>query len=158
VVDRYSDVRGSVATILHEKGAPAPRVIFDAVSQDDTLGAALDILAPGGQIATILPIVDKEKYKDTGKHVFGILRSEYLARHRDEAVQIFSKLSEWFESGALKVGPICSMHEIILLTLAHVQPNRVEVLPDGLKGIVDGLKRWEGKSVSGVKLIGRPQE
>jgi hypothetical protein len=38
------------------------------------------------------------------------------------------------------------------------QPNRVEVLPGGLGGIVDGLERLGNKQVSGVKLIVRPQE
>ncbi|KAF7297036.1 GroES-like protein [Mycena indigotica] len=37
--------------------------------------------------------------------------------------------------------------------------NRTEVLPDGLHGVNAGLTRWfSGAGVSGVKLIGRPQE
>lgn len=38
------------------------------------------------------------------------------------------------------------------------QPNRVEILPDGLNGIVDGLARLRAEKVSGIKLIAHPQE
>ena len=37
------------------------------------------------------------------------------------------------------------------------QPNPVEVLPNGLLGIPDGLQRFK-QGVSNVKLIVRPQE
>ena len=40
----------------------------------------------------------------------------------------------------------------------HLKPNNVEVLPDGLAGIPDGLRRLELDQVSGVKLVARPQE
>ena len=38
------------------------------------------------------------------------------------------------------------------------QPNRVEILPGGLNGIVDGLERLRHNQVSGVKLVAHPQE
>ncbi|KAF7317588.1 GroES-like protein [Mycena kentingensis (nom. inval.)] len=48
-----------------------------------------------------------------------------------------------------------------LMEAGEIKPNRVEVLPGGLEGIVKGLDRWfiagEG-GVSGVKLVGHPQE
>ncbi len=39
-----------------------------------------------------------------------------------------------------------------------LQPNRVEVLPNGLAGIIDGLERMKKDQVSGTKLVARPQE
>lgn len=39
-----------------------------------------------------------------------------------------------------------------------MQPNRVEVLPNGLEGIVDGLERLRNNQVSGTKLVAHPQE
>lgn len=39
-----------------------------------------------------------------------------------------------------------------------VQPNKVEVLPNGLAGIPDGLNRLKDNKVSGTKLIAHPQE
>ena len=38
------------------------------------------------------------------------------------------------------------------------QPNRTEVLPGGLEGVVAGLERLRNKQVSGVKLVVLPQE
>ena len=38
------------------------------------------------------------------------------------------------------------------------QPNKVEVLPNGLAGIPDGLERLKQDKVSGRKLVARPQE
>ena len=38
------------------------------------------------------------------------------------------------------------------------QPNRVEISPGGLNGIVDGLERLRHNQVSGVKLVAHPQE
>ena len=40
----------------------------------------------------------------------------------------------------------------------NVKPNRVQVLPNGLAGITDGLKMFVELKVSGEKLIVRPQE
>ncbi len=38
------------------------------------------------------------------------------------------------------------------------QPNRVELLPNGLAGIPAGLKKMERGEVSGVKLVVKPFE
>lgn len=46
------------------------------------------------------------------------------------------------------------MHANKLVT----QPNRVQILPNGLAGIPDGLELQKQDKVSGVKLIARPQE
>ena len=40
----------------------------------------------------------------------------------------------------------------------RVQPNRFEVLPNGLAGIPDGLARLEADQVSRLKLVAHPQE
>lgn len=40
----------------------------------------------------------------------------------------------------------------------RMQPNPVEVLPNGLAGVNDGIERMKAKTVSGTKLIVRPQE
>ncbi|ETW83489.1 quinone oxidoreductase 19 [Heterobasidion irregulare TC 32-1] len=44
-----------------------------------------------------------------------------------------------------------------LLEEEAIKPNNMDVLPDGLAGIPDGLKRLLG-GVSGVKLVAHPQE
>ncbi|THU85544.1 GroES-like protein [Dendrothele bispora CBS 962.96] len=45
-----------------------------------------------------------------------------------------------------------------LIEDGHLVPNRVEDLPNGLGGIVDGLERSKKDQVSGVKLIAHPQD
>ena len=47
---------------------------------------------------------------------------------------------------------------VMLIVVIFIQPNHVEVLPNGLAGIIDGLARLQANKVSGEKLIGRPQE
>jgi hypothetical protein len=38
------------------------------------------------------------------------------------------------------------------------QPNKVEVLPDGLQGIPDGLTRLQNGEVRAAKLVAHPLE
>lgn len=45
-----------------------------------------------------------------------------------------------------------------LLRNGDIIPNRVEVLPGGLNGVVEGLERLENKVVSWVKLVVHPSE
>ena len=45
-----------------------------------------------------------------------------------------------------------------MLILRPDKPNRIEELPNGLTGIIDGLARLKADKVSGVKLIAYPQE
>lgn len=51
---------------------------------------------------------------------------------------------------------ICSVFVTALMCCSW-QPNKVEVLPDGLEGIISGLHKLE-KGVSNVKLVAHPQE
>ena len=38
------------------------------------------------------------------------------------------------------------------------QPNHIDILPNGLAGIREGLERMQANKVSAVKLIVRPHE
>ncbi|KAF8979174.1 hypothetical protein BDQ17DRAFT_1338394 [Cyathus striatus] len=44
------------------------------------------------------------------------------------------------------------------LEFGAIHPNRVEVLPNGLHGVSEGLKCMENSQVSAVKLIVHPDE
>lgn len=48
--------------------------------------------------------------------------------------------------------------EIVCMLMVLIKPNHVEVLPGGLAGIPEGLKRLEEGRVSAVKLVAHPQE
>ena len=47
---------------------------------------------------------------------------------------------------------------LINFTFCDVQPNNVEVLPNGLAGIPDGLDKLKAGKVSATKLVAHPQE
>jgi len=122
-----------------ESLAKAPiEVVYDAVSFPETQRAGYSVLAPGGSILIVQgPQIKIDAAADkTIAHVFGNVNTP---SNRAAGVGLYKKLTSLLEKGELK-------------------PNRVEVLPNGLAGIPDGLKRMELGQISGQKLIARPQE
>ncbi|KZT16715.1 hypothetical protein NEOLEDRAFT_1184869 [Neolentinus lepideus HHB14362 ss-1] len=83
-----------------------------------------------------LPTVEVDESKN--QRVFQVIGSVHAPSHREVGGRLFAELPELLASGDIK-------------------PNPVKVLPNGLEGIVDGLKELE-KGVSGVKLVAKPQE
>jgi len=133
VIDRNSDVVAEAKKVFSEP----PKLVYDAVSLEPTEVQALQVLAPGGTLILVLPLVDAAKSIQGDKKAFNVFGNVHV--QRELGVSLYSKLTGLLESGKLK-------------------PNRVEVLPSGLAGIPDGLKRMEENKVSAVKLIARPQE
>ncbi|KAF8988415.1 hypothetical protein BDQ17DRAFT_1547847 [Cyathus striatus] len=112
--------------------------VYDAVASPEMQQAGLNILAPGGAIATILP-PDPNLKKEDGKavqHVTGILK---LPHNQALLKDMYSVLTKLLEDG-------------------HLKPNPLEVLPNGLAGIPGGLDRLEKNLVSGIKLVVHPFE
>ncbi|KIJ54532.1 hypothetical protein M422DRAFT_41802 [Sphaerobolus stellatus SS14] len=133
VIDRKADVVGEVKKILSD----SPKIVYDAISLEDTQKQAIQIVAPGGILLLVLPAVEAVKSVQGDKNVFTVFGTVHV--QRELGISLYSKVTEYLESGKLK-------------------PNRVEILPDGLAGIPDGLQKMEDNKVSGVKLIARPQE
>jgi NADPH:quinone reductase-like Zn-dependent oxidoreductase len=113
------------------------KFVYDSVSTESTQQVALDILTPGGLAllvgsATVKPIDDKQIAQ-----VFAGL----MVPHNVELLRTLyhDKVYKILESGAIK-------------------PNRVEVLPNGLVGVIDGLVRLEADQVSRLKLVAHPQD
>ncbi|KAL5486254.1 hypothetical protein ACEPAI_7300 [Sanghuangporus weigelae] len=136
VIDRNKDVSTDTKKVLND--VPL-ELIYDAASRQEQ--DSWRLLAPGGiLIIASLFQVDKEseKYKDKAviNSFFGEVNSP---EHRQFGVSLYSKLTNLLESGAIK-------------------PCRVEVLPNGLAGIPDGLDRVGNNIVSGMKLVARPWE
>ncbi|KAF8895991.1 hypothetical protein BD779DRAFT_1493342 [Infundibulicybe gibba] len=113
--------------------------IYDAVSSQETQQTAYDLLAPGGQLAVVLPSLEPIKGFDSQKSIFVVAGGLNLANYRESFDKFYRHLPELLNSGEIK-------------------PNRVEVLPGGLQGIISGLDRLQKEQVSGVKLVARPQE
>ncbi|KAL5525577.1 hypothetical protein ACEPAG_6913 [Sanghuangporus baumii] len=137
VIDRNADVSAETKKIIGDTPA---ELIYDAVSEEVTQKQAWDLLAPGGTLVVIIfpAKIDKGKYKDKTL-IDTVLGNVHAPQTRQLGISLYSKLSGLLESGAIK-------------------PNRVEVLPNGLAGIPDGLDRLRKNKVSGKKLIARPLE
>ena len=71
-------------------------------------------------------------------------------------------VAHWSHRGtcrtSYKLGTIADGIVDVLTRRYPSQPNKVEVLPNGLAGIPDGLDRMEQNKVSATKLIAHPQE
>ncbi|KAI5115304.1 hypothetical protein M0805_005593 [Coniferiporia weirii] len=135
VVDRRSDVPAEVARLV---SAPV-KLVFDTLSVAETQAQAWETLAPGGALVVLAPAsVNKEKYPEKTA-VDGIYGNVHAPHARALGVSLYANLTELLRDGS-------------------VQPNRVEVLPNGLAGIPDGLERLRENKVSGTKLIARPLE
>ncbi|KAH9481171.1 Zinc-type alcohol dehydrogenase-like protein C2E1P3.01 [Psilocybe cubensis] len=129
-----SDMRAEIKKICNDKPI---HFVYDTVSSEDTQRTALDILDSGGQMVAVNPLKLTPSEDKKAFMVLGILR----APHNVELTETLyhDKISGWLERGLIK-------------------PNNVEILPNGLSGIPDGLARMQADQVSGTKLIAHPQE
>ncbi|EPT05363.1 hypothetical protein FOMPIDRAFT_1021609 [Fomitopsis schrenkii] len=114
------------------------KVIYDTVSLPATQDAAYDLLTPGGTLALVLPPAIQADKQAADKIVFQVYGDCNVPQHRAFGTGLFASLYDLLKAGEIK-------------------PNLVEVLPNGLLGIPDGLQRFK-QGVSNVKLIVRPQE
>ncbi|KAH9917158.1 GroES-like protein [Epithele typhae] len=115
-------------------------VVYDAISVTDTLALGYALTAPGGDFVVVLnfePVPGRDDA--TGKKVHMAHGLFMTPVNHGVGASLLDALPKLLESGAIR-------------------PNRHEVLPGGLAGIVDGLKRMENDEISGVKLVVRPQE
>ncbi|KAI0352100.1 GroES-like protein [Trametes cingulata] len=102
-----------------------------------------DGLAPGGAFALVSAspdfVPEDVRNPGQGKRVGFVSGSALPPFNRDMGVAMFKQITSWLEKGLIK-------------------PDPVEVLPNGLAGIPEGLERLKANKVSGKKLVARPQE
>jgi NADPH:quinone reductase-like Zn-dependent oxidoreductase len=112
--------------------------VYDSISTESTQPVTLDILAPGGHA---LLVATTATVKPTDGKQIALVVAELTVPHNVELLRTLfhDKLYGFLETGAIK-------------------PNRVEVVPNGLVGVIDGLVRLEGGQVSRLKLVAHPQE
>ncbi|KAH8074797.1 GroES-like protein [Cristinia sonorae] len=115
------------------------KITFDAIAQASTQSVAYDILASGGTLVTVSALKIAEDKLTPDKKVVATYGSVHPEGNREFGRELFRNITHYLESGEIK-------------------PNPVEVLSDGLTGIVDGLKRIQDGKISGVKLVAHPQE
>ncbi|KAI0091061.1 medium-chain dehydrogenase/reductase like protein [Irpex rosettiformis] len=133
VIDRNAPLAPSVKAIISEP----IKYIYEAISLKETQDAAYELLAPGGTLILVLPTVLDEKNADKSKILAQVFASAHDPKQRKAGVKLYKNLTALLESGAIK-------------------PNHVEVLPNGLSGIPEGLERLKADKVSATKLVAQP--
>ncbi|KAJ7592232.1 GroES-like protein [Mycena floridula] len=138
IIDRNAIPIGGFADTVKKITDTPIKVAYDAISEPETLLAAYDTLTDGGQLAIVHPtdqIASKSNKTVEIVWVRGIVHppSPYMPEF---GLTIFEHIGHLVEVGA-------------------IVPNRVEELPNGLQGIMDGLEKLQ-KGVSGIKLVGHP--
>ncbi|KAJ8496852.1 hypothetical protein ONZ51_g870 [Trametes cubensis] len=144
VIDRHKSNESVLAELSTIAGEKSVEFVFVAIPHDpEVCRLGRDALAPGGALAIVLPspyaIPEDVANAGDGKRVGFVYGSTYLPHTREVSVAMYRQLTSWLQKGALK-------------------PNPVEVLPNGLAGIPEGLERMKANKISGRKLVARPQE
>ncbi|KAG5644166.1 hypothetical protein DXG03_009007 [Asterophora parasitica] len=137
VLDRNLPAQELASEVSKITSAPI-NLIYDTVALPDTQKSAYSLLADGGALVLTLP-PDAEIKPVEGKRIFQAIGIFVIPHARSLGEKLYSKLTALLEEGVLK-------------------PNHVEVLPNGLNGVVAGLERLQADQVSGAKLVAHPQE
>ncbi|THU86096.1 GroES-like protein [Dendrothele bispora CBS 962.96] len=137
LIDRKAVPFSDLDTAVKKVTSSPIDVVYDTISLVDSQAAGYKLLPNGGKM--VITVEDEIKDKVEGKefvHVFGNVHPE---DHKEFGVKLFSKLPKLLEDGI-------------------IVPNKVEDLPGGLDGIVEGLRRLKNNEVSGIKLVSHPDE
>lgn len=138
------------------------KYIFDGISTPETQKQGFDILAPGGkQIVVLEPESfweqDGKKQVKTAIHVLG---KKALPEHYDLMKELYRNFTALLERGDIRVSAM--ILDLMLCWAATdptcTQPHKVEVVPGGLNGIEEGLRKLEENQVHNAKLVVHPQE
>ncbi|KAF9037633.1 chaperonin 10-like protein [Panaeolus papilionaceus] len=118
-------------------GGQPLKYAFDSIGLPTTLQTGLHLLAEGGTLQSVSPHLATQEGNKPVTAYGAFLTLDY---NQELYTPLYPDLlADWVVSGKIKT-------------------NRVEVLPNGLGGIVDGLKKLEANTVSRAKLIAHPQE
>ncbi|KAJ7584385.1 GroES-like protein [Mycena floridula] len=136
VIDRNATPISKLPGAIRKITDAPIKVAYDAIGDPETQQASYDSLADGGKLVLVLPdkVADKKESKTV--EIVSVYGSVHAPHLKDFGLTIYEHLGSIVEAGA-------------------IVPNRVEELPNGLQGILDGLERLH-KGVSGIKLVGHP--
>lgn len=137
IVDRTLPTESLALEIFKINGDQASNCILDGISSAETQQMGYDILAPGGYL--VIVSADLIKTKVEGKAVGRVQGFVHLDFNYDATTTLYNNFTPLLEEGAIK-------------------PVKVEVVPNGLEGVLVGLERLEKNQVSGQKLVVRPPE
>ncbi|KAJ2968150.1 hypothetical protein NUW54_g13305 [Trametes sanguinea] len=138
VFDRKLPSEKLVHNALDVAGGPFD-LVYDAVANEETLAVGYRATACKGDFVYVVPNPISGADESSKKRLH-FANGIYTAPVNQAAGQrILAELPELLKRGDIK-------------------PNRLEVLPGGLGGVLAGLERLGRNQVSGVKLVVRPQE
>ncbi|KAF9232956.1 chaperonin 10-like protein [Melanogaster broomeanus] len=137
VIDRYIGFAALQQALARITSAPL-NVIYDTVSIRETQEGAWALLGPHGRLVLTLPsVIDRRP--DDRREIVLTNGNPHTEDNWETSRQLWMQLSRWLEKG-------------------DIQPNQVEPVAGGLKGISSALERFGGGQIDGVKLVARPQE
>jgi len=138
VFDRALPFDALRAEIAKVTSAPT-ELVYDTISLLKTQRLAYGLVAPGGTLLLVLEDVIPNDEKVAGREIKHANGFAHASINYETAKVLYSHLTSLLVEGMIK-------------------PNRPEVLPGGLHGVMIGLERLRNEQVSGVKLVVRPQE
>ncbi|KAJ3843007.1 GroES-like protein [Lentinula raphanica] len=140
VIDRTEVPFADLPGALHKIYPHPVKTIYSAITSVEAQDAAYASLSSDGKliVATIQP-VPRDGPDAAGRKVYGVIGTPYTPVNRSFGLLLWKHLPKLLQQGV-------------------IQPNRIEEIPNGLLGVVDGLKKLEHGEVSGVKLVVFPQQ
>ncbi|KAG1750733.1 chaperonin 10-like protein [Suillus lakei] len=135
--DRNLSGKQLMAAIGGVTGSPI-KIVYDAISLPETQSIGWELLAKNGTLVITGSASVKED-EGKGRKVVQTFGSPHAAQNKELCSSSWAMVEKWLSEGT-------------------IQPNKYEVLPNGLVGIIGGLERIELGQVSGTKLVAHPQE
>lgn len=138
MIDYRNKTSLELSTAIHRAASGRLRHVFDAISEGgtyETIGRALQ--PDGGHITFVLPQAPESPYANVE-----ISRTLVAQAHTDEkefAAEYFAKLGPWLEDGTIR-------------------GQKVTIVPGGLAGVEEGLRRLQAHEVKSEKLVYRLAE
>lgn len=154
VIDRHKVPLGNLPSEIAKITEKPLKIAFDAVGNAEAQEASMNCLTEGGELVTVNSTTNTDR--DNGKTMLAVFGTVHLPHTRAFGKVLYEKLPQLIEQDVVVVRAYT--HVFDLSTDILSKPVRVEDLPNGLKGIVHGLQRLKKNEVSGMKLIGHPQE
>ncbi|KAG2110908.1 chaperonin 10-like protein [Suillus discolor] len=114
------------------------KLVYDAISLPETQSVGWELLADNGTLVLTLYAKVKEN-EGKGRKIVQAFGNPHAPENEELCRNSWARLEKWLSDGT-------------------IQPNKYEVLPNGLEGIIGGLERLRLGQVSGRKLVAHPQE
>ncbi|KAI0267846.1 GroES-like protein [Gloeopeniophorella convolvens] len=140
VIDYHTTPYTAVPAAIQQITKAPIALAYDAISSADSQKASWEILGPNGNFVITLPaaVSTPAETDELGRRTVWVYGTVQDPENEEFGKELYAALPALLADGSIK-------------------PNKVEYVPDGLKGIPAALERL-AKGVSGIKLVARPGE